>query len=150
MFNKAISIHIVLFLLGFVSTAFAVTHQNMLDVVNRYNTFQQKIGSDIPFETEEEINSLFHENFKKVVNGVVLVDGRSHLRKQLEDVKAIAGTWNIVAKEQVPCLDVNLCIIRYHLISKNSGSFDVMALVRKNNNGLIEEINEIYYKIIQK
>lgn len=143
---KYISASIVFFFMGCISTVFANQPIDILEIVNKYNSFQQKIGNDTQFNVEQEISGLFNPNFKKIINGTVAVDDRTKLKKQLDDVKAMAGTWDVVIKEQIPCLDPNRCIIRYTIISKKSGNFDVMAVLKKDANGLIEEINEIYYK----
>lgn len=145
--QKCIWVSVIIFILGCMPTAFANQSPSVLETVKKYNTFQQKIGSGTKFDIDQEISALFNSKFKKIINGAVAVDERSKLKKQLEDVKAMTGSWDVVIKEQIPCLDPNLCVIRYNIVSKKSGNFDVMALLKKDKNGLIEEINEIYYKM---
>lgn len=123
---------------------------SILRLAEKYNAFQQRVGSaqsggdlDSAFK---EIPLLFAENFKKVINGVMLVSERSGLRKQLEEVKKAGGGWKIELKSTMPCVDIHKCVIRYHLISQNLGTFDIMAVLKSQPSGLLEEIDEIYYQ----
>ena len=76
-----------------------------------------------------------------------LVAQRNNLKDQLFAVREQAGKWTIDVKELMEFQNTHRCFIRYHLKSINLGTFDVMATLRMNPTGLIEEIDEVYYQV---
>ncbi|AZL15255.1 hypothetical protein [Rickettsiales endosymbiont of Stachyamoeba lipophora] len=117
------------------------------NLAKQYNAFQHKVGKSLDDSFKQEIPILFAENFKKLVNGVELVSDRSAISKQLADVKLIAGCWVVELKEHLPCIDNIHCTLRYYLITKNLGSFDVIAILKSHDGNLLDEVNEIYYQM---
>ncbi|MBA3814178.1 MAG: hypothetical protein H0X26_06780 [Alphaproteobacteria bacterium] len=121
----------------------------ILDITKLYNTFQNDVGNFLDASIDQNIITLFSESFKKTANGAPLVARRSDLKEQLFTIRQQAGKWIIDVKEILEFTDPHRCLNRYHLKSANIGTFDVVAMVRMNSIGLIEEIDEVYYQIPQ-
>ncbi len=119
----------------------------ILELAKSYNKFQNDVGQFLDKNIDDVITILFTESFKKTANGTPLVTGRSALKDQLFAVREHAGKWTIEVKELMGFQDEKRCLIRYHLNSTNLGTFDVMATLRMNPGGLIEEVDEVYYQI---
>lgn len=119
---------------------------NIIDLAKQYNTFQRDVGAQLDTNVDETISLLFAKSFRKIANGSLLVTTRDDLKNQLFEVRQQAGKWTIDVKETLAFQDPQRCLIRYHLTSINFGSFDVMAILRANIKGLIEEIDEVYYQ----
>ena len=119
----------------------------VLDLAKRYNQFQNNVGQFVEVDIDHIVATLFAESFRKIANGTTLVAKRSDLKNQLMILRDQSGKWTIEPKEEVVFQDTMRCLIRYHLISANYGLFDVMATLRANSDDLIEEVDEIYYKV---
>ena len=121
----------------------------ILNLARQYNQFQQQVGNTLDSTYEGMIPNLFSSSFVKIANGIVLVTNRSLLKDQLENVRKVAGSWVIIGKEEIPFQEPNRCLIRYHLMSKDLGSYDVMAILTIDQEGKIQRIEENYYQIIE-
>lgn len=121
----------------------------ILNLARQYNQFQQQVGNNLDSAYEHTICDLFSPSFTKIANGIVLVTDRSLLKDQLENVRKVAAPWTIVSKEEIPFQEPDRCLIRYHLISKDLGSYDVMAILKMDQEGKIQRIEENYYQIIE-
>ncbi len=121
----------------------------ILNLAKQYNQFQQQVGNTLDLAYEHIIAHLFSPSFVKIANGIVLVTNRSLLKDQLENVRKVAGAWMIISKEEILFQDPNRCLVRYHLISKDLGSYDVMAILTMDQEGKIQRIEENYYQIIE-
>jgi hypothetical protein len=119
----------------------------VLDIATLYNKFQNDVGQLLDANLDQLINALFAESFRKTANGTPLVARRSDLKDQLLAVREQAGKWTIDVKEIMEFRNAQRCLIRYHLNSANLGTFDIMATLRVNPSGLIEEIDEVYYQV---
>ena len=117
-------------------------------LAKQYNAFQHQVGQKGGVDFEKVLPLLFSESFTKTANGVQLVSHRNGLKDQLLGVYKAAGKWDIDVKEISSFQDPQRCLIRYFLTSEKAGKFDVMATLRMNKEGLIEEIDEIYYQPI--
>jgi hypothetical protein len=113
------------------------------ELAKKYNEFQSHVGVSNN-NVDETISTLFADNFRKIVNGEILVKNRSELQLQLESIKIMGGSWVIHVKDVAGLEDPNRCLIRYHLVSEKLGVFDVLATLRASNSR-IEEVDEIYY-----
>lgn len=120
---------------------------NATDLAQKYSNFQNDFGCVNDENVDTTISSLFAEQFRKVANGETLVQNRSALKHQLETCRDMAGKWTIDVKDIVGFADPQRCLIRYHLVSDKLGIFDVMATLRGDLKGRIEEIDEVYYII---
>lgn len=121
----------------------------ILNLARQYNQFQQQVGNTLNSTYESVIADLFSISFVKIANGIALVTDRSLLRDQLENVRKVAGSWVIISKEEILFQDPNRCLVRYHLISKDLGTYDVMAILTMDQAGKIQRIEENYYQIIE-
>jgi hypothetical protein len=121
----------------------------ILNLARQYNQFQQQVGNTLDSAYEDMIPNLFSSSFIKIANGIALVTNRSLLKDQLENVRKVAGSWVIVSKEEIPFQESNRCLIRYHLMSKDLGSYDVMAILTMDQEEKIQRIEENYYQIIK-
>lgn len=121
---------------------------DILELAKKYNQFQQRVGNHLDSSLDQDIDNLFCPSFQKIANGIPIVTERSMLKDQLENVRGLSGSWNIVEKELIPFQSPYRCLIRYQLISKNFGSFDVMAILEMIETGKIGSIDENYYQII--
>ena len=121
----------------------------ILNLARQYNQFQQQVGNTLDSTYEDMIPNLFSSSFIKIANGIVLATNRSLLKDQLENVRKVAGSWVIVSKEEIPFQEQNRCLIRYHLMSKDLGSYDVMAILTMDQEGKIQRNEENYYQIIE-
>lgn len=119
----------------------------ILELAKSYNQFQNNVGQFVDDRIDHTITALFAESFKKIANGTPLVTQRSDLKNQLLAIREQAGQWSIDVKELLPFQEMSRCFIRYHLKSMNLGTFDIMAILRMNSKGFIEEVEEIYYQI---
>ena len=120
-----------------------------VDLAHKYNEFQKQIGRSLEGDFDATIASLFSEKFKKIINGETTVNDRRALKNQLQSCRDIAGNWTIDVKDVAPFEDPERCLIRYQLASDKLGTFDVMATLRGNSTGEIEEVDEIYYIVGQ-
>jgi hypothetical protein len=121
------------------------TVMTAIDLAKKYNDFQSEIGRSAEGNFETTISSLFTEQFRKTANGEILVHNRSALKDQLGACREMAGNWTIDVKDIAAFDDPRRCLIRYHLVSDKLGVFDVMATLRSDSNGRIEEVDEVYY-----
>lgn len=119
----------------------------ILELAKSYNKFQNDVGQFLDTNIDDVITTLFAESFKKTSNGIPLVTQRSDLKDQLFSVREHAGKWEIDVKELMEFQDTQRCFVRYHLKSANLGTFDIMATLRINPSGLIEEVDEVYYQL---
>lgn len=119
------------------------------ELAKRYNDFQKEIGRSLEGNFDATISSLFAEKFKKIINGETTVNDRGALKDQLVSCRDIAGNWTIDVKDVAAFEDPERCLIRYQLVSDKLGTFDVMATLRGNPKGEIEEVDEIYYIVGQ-
>lgn len=115
-------------------------------LVKRYQAFQGQVGHGEK-GWEERIPGLFEDSLKKFANGEVLVSKKSDLETQLKNINQTVGGWDIEEKKLIPSVDGKTCLIRYHLITKKGGAFDVMSLLEISPSGKISKIDEVYYKI---
>lgn len=120
---------------------------DIINLANQYNKFQEDVGAELDAHIDKTISELFSSSFKKTANGSLLVAIREDLQKQLFGIRHQVGGWTINVKEILAFQDPQRCLIRYHLASVKAGLFDVMAILRASQNGLIEEIDEVYYQI---
>lgn len=121
---------------------------DIINLANRYNKFQKDVGAQLDSHIDQTISEIFSSSFKKIANGSLLVTTRDDLKKQLAGVRQQVEGWAIDVKEISAFQDPQRCLIRYHLASAKAGHFDVMAILRASQDGLIEEIDEVYYQIL--
>ncbi len=119
---------------------------NCVELAKKYNQFQIDIGQGLETNTDHVISTLFSKSFQKIANGETLVADRNGLKDQILICREEAGPWTIDVKEVEALQDPGRCFIRYQLVSEKLGGFDVMATLRSSSDGLIEEVDEIYYQ----
>lgn len=121
----------------------------ILELARKYNQFQHRVGNHLDNSFEQDIDALFSPSFHKTANSIPLVNQRTQLKEQLENVREVSGAWDIIEKELIPFQDAYRCLIRYRLVSKNFGSFEVMTILHMDEDNKIQSIDENYHQIIQ-
>lgn len=116
-------------------------------LVDVYNSFQQAYGKEVSLNYPFLIELIFSKDFKKIANQEELVSDRAGLEPQLENVKALFGSWEKEVKYIIPSACGTKCTLRYTLKSEKAGDFDVFAVLTSQDGKHIDVIDEIYREI---
>lgn len=116
---------------------------DLINLSNKYVEYLNTVGASL-----EAIKTSVHPfalNCSKVINGTLVVTNAEQFKEQLWQVREPAGRWQVELIECLPCADNKTAVVRYDIVAENAGGFHVIAILRYNQNGLLEEVNEVYH-----
>jgi hypothetical protein len=110
-----------------------------------YIKFLERIGASIEvIKTDSKL--ILTEDCKKIINGNINCKNKGEVENQLISTREVAGKWNIQLLNLLICDNRLVNVVQYIISSEKLGSFIVIAILKYNNMGLIEEINEVYHQ----
>ncbi|MFN7038233.1 MAG: hypothetical protein ACK4OM_01490 [Alphaproteobacteria bacterium] len=115
---------------------------NLKKLGQNYINFLTDFGLNDHMELDS-FKNIFSESCRKIINGNIACNNIHELKTQLEQVKSATEDWNIKPNNIIQSDNAEICVVQYELHSANLGNFITIAILGYNN-GLIEEINEVY------
>ena len=87
---------------------------------------------------------LFVSNAKKIVNSKVICNNRDQLLSQMQDIKETFGITKINLLELITGIDPRINVIRFEITYGDNTTESVISIIKCDDSGLIEEINEVF------
>lgn len=110
-----------------------------------YIAFLTAFGQSPNNNFSKECESLFSLNVKKIINSKVICTSRAQLIKQMIDVRTTYGIHKVHLLESFESADRTADIIHWEITyAKDNSTESIMTIVKYNEKGIIEEINEVY------
>ncbi len=119
-------------------------NENIMHAANQYLDVLSKIGDPHNKYDPENISKLCAHTCKKVRNGKILFEQKSHFADQLKSGKEWLGSWFIHPLEVFAAPDSNSAVIRYELTTEKEGQLLVFVILKFDQNCQIYEINEVH------
>jgi hypothetical protein len=93
----------------------------------------------------QQSNLLFASNVKKIINSQLICNNRNELMQQMFDVwNTSGGVEKIDLLESISNADNSIEIIRFEIFFKDGAVESVITILKKNEQGLLCEINEVF------
>lgn len=121
-------------------------------VAERYQKFLSQFGQEETGDLLPTMKALFAPDIKKFVNDCHNLEGRKpvattikELYAQISSAKNEVGIWSVI-EEDIPIASVeeNMVIAHFQIPTQKKGTIVVMKKLICNDNGLINEINEVF------
>lgn len=134
--------------------SFAITIWTMIiycQTISASSIGQQYIDFLHLFKTAEhvdlsqEINALFSPKLRKTVNAYQIAQNRTDTFKQMQEIRDTCEPHSITVHEYLESSDHRKCAIRWEISYGNDDTTEsVITIITADDNGLIEEINEVF------
>lgn len=112
--------------------------QRYIDLMSQF--IKEKFNADYLVTLKQ----LFAPNVKKIVNSNIVCTNLDQLIAQIKSVEQIYGIDNIHVLELIESKDARINVLRSEVIYKDKTIECVVTILKCNDNGLIEEINEVF------
>jgi hypothetical protein len=117
-------------------------HAEIVSVGQRYLEF---ISHPSAMNNTEQLEALFAPNVKKTVNSNLICTGRDQLAKQMKEVNDSFGISKVDPQQIIIGADSNINVIHFEIsFASDNSTESVISIIRSNDQGLIEEINEVF------
>jgi len=93
---------------------------------------------------DEKWKSLFAPSVKKIVNSKLICTNREQLTAQMIDIEKTFGVSHIQLLELLECANNTINVIHFEVTFNDNTTETIIAILRANDQGLIEEINEVF------
>ncbi len=112
----------------------------------KYINLLEKIGStnNITFTLETE--SIIADNCQKIVNGELICKNKHDVQHHLTANRDRAVSWSIKLHNLIPCNKSHICVVQYDITAKKLGIFIVSSILKFNNKGHVEVIDEVFHQ----
>lgn len=123
-----------------------LTSQSLLEIAQSYTQFLDQAGSADDINFKEKVPELFASDCKKIVNGKVNVASRDTFEQYFRTARETYKKWNIKPLSFYSCSEQSSVTIVY-LAETITVKLLVLATIRVNPDGLVDEIFEVDTKI---
>lgn len=117
------------------------------NIAHAYNRFQDDFGSGKEQNYNELIESLFTENFRKVINGDIYVAERSGLLKQLTDLRQAVGGWSVEVINIASIPESYNYTSEWRIHTRDAGVYHAVAILGSTDGIKINSVHESAYKV---
>lgn len=90
------------------------------------------------------LKKLFAPNIKKIVNSKVVCADFDQVIGQMKSIEQTPGVNNMHVLELIEAKDSHINVLRFEIAYKDKTIESVITILKRNDNGQIEEINEVF------
>ena len=117
---------------------------SILDLAQQYISYLKEVGAS-PDGSFMDSPHPFAAKCKKIINGERVFETDQAFKNHLKELTKISEGWHIELADQMAGTDGKTCVVRYFLTSKTLGKFTTIAILRYDDSGALEEVNEVYH-----
>lgn len=110
----------------------------------RYIEFLGLLTNYDPNQFNKDVEALFSPSVKKIVNSKTVCTNLTELVGQMQDIIQTHGIKKVNLLELIKSTDPRINVLRFEISYNDNTIESVITIVKCNDAGLIEEINEVF------
>lgn len=116
-------------------------------IADRYKKFQNDYGSGNFQDSDILIESLFSQDYTKVINGKMFVANRNELKAHLEDLYKQINGWRYEETRTIKSESENDYVLWYKVYTGKGEIFDFITILNSSDGNKIDSVFEVCYKV---